>query len=144
MTETAGCTRKPKHAQSERCWMSRRRGGGGKRHECPSLEEIPRSFPKRPHEKHILHPHIYGEVDNMQQSADTMHMYGANRRGGHQRGRSFTSRYCHCCCCCRRLSCCQLYMYSYGYTRIYIFVCRKILVLPQACGLLGFSFWLLE
>ena len=44
-------------------------------------------FPKRVHEKHILHPRLYGEVEDMQQAAaDTMHMYCTTWSGRFQRG----------------------------------------------------------
>ena len=49
---------------------------------------ILRPFPKRTHEKHILHPSVYGKMEDMQQAADTMDMYCATWIERLQHGRA--------------------------------------------------------
>ena len=45
-------------------------------------------FPKRVHEKHILHPSVYGKMEDMEHAADTMHIYYATWIGRLQHGRA--------------------------------------------------------
>ena len=61
---------------------------------------VPRPFPKGAHEKHILHPSVYGKKEDMQQAADTMHMYYATWIGRLQHGRASIHLALLCCCCC--------------------------------------------
>ena len=65
-----------------------------------------RPSPKRAHEKHILNSSVYGKMEDMQQAADTMHMYYATWIGRLQHGRAsiHLALICCCCCCC----CCFL------------------------------------
>ena len=58
----------------------------------------PLPFPKRAHEKRILHPSAYGKMEKMQQAVNTMHMYYATSIEL-QHGRASIHLALLCCCC---------------------------------------------
>ena len=90
-------------------------------------------FVERPHEKRTLHPRVYGEVEDMQHAADTMHMYCATWSGRFQRGRAIIRLVLLLLLCCclrcrfRRLACCQLL--------VLVSLVRHFLIFTQADGL---------
>ena len=74
-------------------------------------------FPSGPMKKHVRHLRVYGDVKDMQQAADTMHMCNVIWSGRFQRGRAIIHivLLLPCCCrrcSCRRLACCHFFLRS--------------------------------
>ena len=59
---------------------------------------MPRPFPKRAHEKRILHPSAYGKMEKMQQAVNTMHMYYATSIELQHGRASIHLALLRCCC----------------------------------------------
>ena len=82
---------------------------------------MPRPFPKRPHEKHILHPSIYGKMEDMQQEP----IRCTDNTGPGLEGSSTAAPVsilrrccCRCCCCCGPVWCA---IPSHSYSSLVVF-----------------------